>query len=588
MFGNLYPVDSRKAGGQINFSRPMALIQQPIADRPLGWSGLSRSPWRRQWAVTKVAGMFLFFLLWDRFTGRRDSKRHYDRARWLVRQMLTLGPTFIKIGQSLSTRADILPPEYIQAFAQLQDQVPPFDSATAIAVIERELNGSIQTIFQQFNPIPIASASLGQVHYAVLPTGEAVVIKVQRPGLESVLNLDFEVLHQTLRQGKRWLPGFRAIANKYDIEAIYQEFFSLLFLEIDYVHEGKNAERFRENFSDYPGVKIPQIYWSYTTRNVLTLEYLPGIKVDDRQALETAGIDLDLVIQTGICAYLKQLLIDGFFQSDPHPGNMAVNAQGELIFYDFGTMAEVKIVAKDQMIQTFFAVLRKDANKVLETLIYMGLVEPNTDLRPVKRIIYFLLDNFRDKPIDVQAFDQVSDEVYDMFQQQPFRLPPQMTFILKSISTLDGIARALDPRYNLIAASQPFIQSVTVTQPKASLVVTLLQQAKQFVLDQLKKPSRNQQLLQEFETRLERGDLQFPTRSPEGDRLLKRIHLALKSLIFACLTGFTLLSASVLLSTVYAKAAIVGFGLAGLFSLFLVRSLIKLAIQERLDKLASK
>ncbi|MEB3227171.1 MAG: AarF/ABC1/UbiB kinase family protein [Synechocystis sp.] len=566
----------------------MTLIRQPIADRPLGWSGLSRNPWRRQLAVTKVASLFFMFLLWDRLTGQVAAKRRYHRAQWLVQQMLALGPTFIKIGQSLSTRADILPPEYIQAFAQLQDQVPPFESATAIAVIEQELNGSIKTIFKDFNPDPIASASLGQVHYAVLPTGEAVVVKVQRPGLESLLNLDFEVLHQTLRQAKRWLPGFRAIAQKYEIEAIYQAFFSLLFLEIDYIHEGKNAERFRENFMDYPGVKIPQVYWQYTTRNVLTLEYLPGIKVDDRQALETAGINLDVVIQTGICAYLKQLLIDGFFQSDPHPGNMAVNAQGELIFYDFGTMAEVKIIAKDQMIQTFFAILRKDANKVLETLIYMGLVEPHTDLRPVKRIIYFLLDNFRDKPVDVQAFEQVSDEVYEMFQQQPFRLPPQMTFILKSISTLDGIARALDPRYNLIAASQPFIQSVTVTEPKTSLLVTVLQQTKQFVLDQLRKPPRNQQLLQELEARLERGDLQFPIRSPEGDRLLKRIHLALKSLIFACLTGFTLLSASVLLSTVYAKAALIGFGLAGLFSLLLLRSLIKLAVQERLDKLASK
>ncbi|MEY2984167.1 MAG: hypothetical protein RLZZ568_784 [Cyanobacteriota bacterium] len=520
--------------------------------------------------------------------GRYAVNRHYRRAQWLVKQLLALGPTFIKIGQSLSTRADLLPPEYIHAFAQLQDQVPPFASATAIAIIERELNGSIEDIFQQFNPEPIASASLGQVHYAVLPTGEAVVIKVQRPDLESLLNLDFEVLHHTLRQAKRWLPGFRGLADKYDLEAIYQAFFSLLFLETDYIHEGKNAERFRQNFVGYAGVKIPQVYWQYTTHHVLTLEYLPGIKVDDRQALASAGINLDTVIQTGISAYLKQLLIDGFFQSDPHPGNMAVTPQGELIFYDFGTMAEVKVVAKDQMIQTFFAILRKDANKVLDTLMYMGLVEPNTDLRSIKRIINFILDNFRDKPIDVQAFEQVSDEVYALFQQQPFRLPPQMTFILKSISTLDGIARALDPQYNLMVASQPFIASVTVSQPPPSWLVTLLHPVKQFVLEQLKKTSRHQQLLQELETKLERGDLQFPIRSPDSDRLLKRIHLALKSLIFACLTGFTLLSASVLLATVYAKAAIIGFGFAGFFSLLLLQSLVKLAIQERLDTQISK
>jgi predicted unusual protein kinase regulating ubiquinone biosynthesis (AarF/ABC1/UbiB family) len=190
--------------------------------------------------------------------------------------------------------------------------------------------------------------------------------------------------------------------------------------------------------------------------------------------------------------------------------------------------------------------------------------------------------------VDIRAFDQVGEEVYAMFQQQPFRLPPQMTFILKSISTLDGIARALDPRYNLIAASQPFIQSVTVAQPKRSLAMALVAQVKQFALDQLNRPSRNQQFLQQLTDKLERGELQFSTRSPEGDRLLRKIHLALKSLIFACLTGFTLLSATVLLSTAYAKFAVIGFGLAGLFSLFLLRALVKLAVQERLDRLVSK
>ena len=566
----------------------MMLLQPRPVEMSFSWSQLSRSPWRRQLAITRVAGLFLLMLFWDRLRGGTTPRKRQRRAQWLVAQLLTLGPTFIKIGQSLSTRADIIPAEYIQAFAQLQDRVPPFDSAEAITVIETELNAPLAELFQDFNPVPLASASLGQVHCATLPTGEAVVVKVQRPGLEPLLNLDFEVLHRNFRLGKRWLPGFRAMAKKYEIEAIFHEFFGLLFLEIDYIHEGKNAQRFAENFLGYPRVKVPDVYWQYTTTKVLTLEYLPGIKVDDRQALQAADINLDKIIETGICAYLKQLLLDGFFQSDPHPGNMAVDSQGNLIFYDFGTMAEVKLIAQEQMIETFFAVLKKDTNKVLETLIYMGLIEPVSDMASVKRIIYFLLDNFRDKPVDVRAFEQVSDEVYTMFQQQPFRLPPQMTFILKSISTLDGIARALDPRYNLIAASQPFIQSVTTEQPKGSLLKSVAIQAKQWVIEHLNRPSRQQQLFTELETKLERGDLQFPTRSPEADRLLRRIHLALKSLIFACLTGFTLLSASILVSTIYAKAAIIGFGLAGLFSLFLVKSLIQLAWQERVDRLVSK
>ncbi len=296
------------------------------------------------------------------------------------------------------------------------------------------------------------------MHRAQLLSGEEVVIKVQRPNLEGLFNLDFELLHRLTR----WLNVF-PVVKKYNLEAIYQEFFELLFQEIDYIHEGKNADRFRENFKNYPQVKVPLVYWQYTTRKVLTLEYVPGIKVDDRETLIANNINVDGIIQLGICSYLKQLLQDGFFQSDPHPGNMAVSQEGELIFYDFGTMFELKSVAKDQMIETFFAILRKDTETILKTLMYMGLIEPVRDLQPIRNIVQFLLDEFRDKPVDVRVFEQISDQVYLMFKQQPFRLPPQMTFIIKSVTTLDGIARSLDPQYNLLAASQPFVKSLAVS-----------------------------------------------------------------------------------------------------------------------------
>ncbi|MBF2019552.1 MAG: AarF/ABC1/UbiB kinase family protein [Hydrococcus sp. C42_A2020_068] len=550
----------------------------------LRWQRPQYSPLVRQLEVFSVVTQFLFYLGWDKFAGNNDSRRRHRRAKWLVRQLLYLGPTFIKIGQSLSTRADLLPIEYVQELQQLQDRVPPFEIAEAIAVIESELGKPIDFLFQEFESTPLASASLGQVHRARLHTGEKVVVKVQRPGLEELFNLDFEVLHQLVRAGKRYLPALK----KYDLEAIYEEFFELLFLEIDYIHEGKNADRFQENFKNYARIKVPKVYWQYTTKKVLTLEYLPGIKIDDRQSLEAKGINLDEIIQLGICSYLKQLLQDGFFQSDPHPGNMAVSNSGDLIFYDFGTMAEVKSVAKDQMIETFFAVLRKDTDKVVETMIYMGLIEPMRDLTPVKRIVAFLLEEFRDKPIDIKAFEQVGEEVYLMFKQQPFRLPAQMTFIIKSITTLDGIARALDPQYNLLAASQPFVRSLAVSNGKGTLVSALAKQAREFIKNKWQQPSATERYLRRLEEKIERGDLQLRIRSLENERTLKRIYMAIKSLIYACLTGLTLLSATVLLSTAYSKFAIIAFGGAGLFSLFLLRSLIALALQEKLDKLADK
>jgi predicted unusual protein kinase regulating ubiquinone biosynthesis (AarF/ABC1/UbiB family) len=551
--------------------------------KSLHWQQSLRSPIIRQLEIFSFTMQFLTFLLWDRLTGANRGKKRQRRAKWLVDRLMNLGPTFIKIGQSLSTRADLIPLEYIEQLTQLQDRVPEFNSQEAIRVIETELGQPLDNLFASFSVSPLACASLGQVHRARLLSGEEVVIKVQRPNLEGLFNLDFEVLHRLTR----WLNIF-SVVKKYNLEAIYQEFFELLFQEIDYIHEGKNADRFRENFKNYPQVKVPLVYWQYTTRKVLTLEYVPGIKVDDRETLLANGINVDGIIQLGICSYLKQLLQDGFFQSDPHPGNMAVSQEGELIFYDFGTMFELKSVAKDQMIETFFAVLRKDTETVLKTLMYMGLIEPVRDLQPVRNIVQFLLDEFRDKPVDVRVFEQISDQVYLMFKQQPFRLPPQMTFIIKSVTTLDGIARSLDPQYNLLAASQPFVKSLAVSGGTTKTMLTLANQARTFLKQQWQKGNKNERIIRQLEEKIERGNLVFQVKSRENERLLKRIYLGIKVLINVCLLGFSIISAIFLLDTNYSKLAIIPFSLAGLFGLFFLRSSLTLLIQERLDKILEK
>lgn len=550
------------------------------SSQSLHWQQSLRSPMIRQLEIFSFTTQFLTFLLWDRLTGANRGKKRQRRAQWLVNRLINLGPTFIKIGQSLSTRADLIPLEYIEQLTQLQDRVPEFNSQEAIRVIETELGQTLDDLFDSFTVSPLACASLGQVHRARLLSGEEVVIKVQRPNLEGLFNLDFELLHRLTR----WLNIFPAV-KKYNLEAIYREFFELLFQEIDYIHEGKNADRFRENFKNYPQVKVPLVYWQYTTRKVLTLEYVPGIKVDDRETLLANGIKVDGIIQLGICSYLKQLLQDGFFQSDPHPGNMAVSQEGELIFYDFGTMIELKSVAKDQMIETFFAVLRKDTETVLKTLMYMGLIEPVIELQPVRNILQFILDEFRDKPLDVKAFEQISDQVYLMFKQQPFRLPPQMTFIIKSVTTLDGIARSLDPQYNLLAASQPFVKSLAVSGVTTNTMLTLANQARTFLKQQWQKGNKNERILRQLEEKIEQGNLVFQVKSRENERILKRIYLGVKVLINVCLLGFSIIAAIFLLDTNYSKLAIIPFSIAGLFGLFFLRSSLALLIQERLDKM---
>jgi len=542
------------------------------------------SPFWRQFKIFGITFRLLFSLWWDKTTSNNSPRRRHRLAKWLVINILDLGPTFIKIGQALSTRADLIPIEYIQEFSQLQDRVPPFSSDLAIAVIEQELGKSISLLFAEFNPTPLAAASLGQEHKARLHTGEDVVVKVQRPGLAKLFNLDFEILHRLVR----WLNRFVKDLKKFNLEAIYREFFELLYLEIDYIHEGKNADRFRDNFQGYQRVAVPQVYWQYTTSKILTLEYLPGIKIDDRLALEASRIDTKEVIQLGITCYLKQLLEDGFFQSDPHPGNMAVSQQGDIIFYDFGTMAEVKTIAKDQMVKTFFAVLKKDTDEVVETLIYMGLIEPVADMTPIKRMIAFMIEEFSDKPVDVRAFEQITDEVYAIFEQQPFRLPPQMTFVVKSLTTLDGIARALDPQYNLLAAAQPFLKQVAFSQQQGGMLGLFAKQTKDFIQYKFKQPNRTQLSIMRLESRLDLGELQVKVRATESERSLKQIQLGIKSLIYTCLSGFSLLSGSVLLVGQLKGVAIALFCFAIFWFILLLRSLTSMAMTEKIYKMAQK
>ena len=548
------------------------------------WQKTKYSTLARKIDIFRAAAKFMSFLWWDSIFPQDSLEHKKTRATWLVNTLIDLGPTFIKIGQTLSTRADLLPLEYIEALGTLQDQVPAFSSQEAIKMIELELGKPVQFIYKEFDFNPLAAASLGQVHKAILYSNEEVVVKVQRPGLDALFNLDFKILLQLIKFCNKYFAGLR----KYNLQSIYNEFFDLLFQEIDYIQEGKNSDKFRENFRGYPRIIVPKVYWQYTTTKILTLEYKPGIKINDKAALEACGINIHQVNETGICCYLKQLLQDGFFQVDPHPGNMAVNPDGSIIFYDFGMMAEIGTLNKDQMIKTFFAILKKDSNEIVNTLMNMGLLEPIPDMTPVKRLVTFLLDKFTDKPLDIKALSEVKIELYEMFEQQPFRLPAQMTFILKSITTLDGIARTLEPQYNPTVLSQTFIKSLAVAKSKGNTIAQLSHQARDFIQYQLTKPNKTEVLVKKLAERVERGELQLRVKNVESDRILGQIYLAIKTLIYACLTGFSLLTGLILIISNYHNWAIAIFCICAFCLYLLVKSLIKLVIIEKIEKLGKK
>jgi predicted unusual protein kinase regulating ubiquinone biosynthesis (AarF/ABC1/UbiB family) len=549
------------------------------------WQQSTKSPLARQVDVSVSAARLGIYLWLDSAGFQRSTADREKRAQWLLDTLVKLGPTFIKIGQALSTRADLLPLEYVRALVKLQDQVPQFPSAQAIAIVEKELGGPISEFYKDFDPEPLAAASLGQVHRATLFSGEEVVVKVQRPGLQQLFDIDFQVLDRLVKFAKQRIRGLQ----NFDLEAIYQEFATILYREIDYVQEGMNADRFRRNFEDHEYILVPKIYPDLTTKRVLTMEYMPGIKVNDRRSLEAIGINPKDINHIGICAYMKQLLQDGYFQADPHPGNMAVRSDGKLIFYDFGMMAEVQAINKNQMVQTFFAVLRKDTDQVVQTMVEMGLVEPMSDMTPVRRIVKLLLEKFTDKPVEMQAFRSVRNELYAVFEEQPFRLPARLTFIIKALTTLDGVARDLDPQYNLLVAAKPFVKSLATTgiQNRGSGLGELARQAKSYVSYQIQKPNPAEAAINRLEQRLEDGELEIRVQALDTERSIRTLHLLVRSLMYACLTGFGALCGSVLLIGSFKGGAVLAFVFAGVMGVCLLKSMVKLKLREQIDRIAT-
>jgi predicted unusual protein kinase regulating ubiquinone biosynthesis (AarF/ABC1/UbiB family) len=565
-------------GAQRQSALPPSVVDPTLMIQPnlqFRWQRAKYSPQARQFDIFTAAIGWGFTFLRELILPTKNPRYHRRQAQKLVNTTIGLGPTFIKIGQSLSTRVDFFPPIYTEALSQLQDRVPAFSDLEAIGIIEAELGASISTLFAQFDRIPIAAASLGQVHRAKLRTGTEVVIKVQRPGLRRLFELDFHVIEKLLWWIDRLLPQKRSI----ELRAIYQEFFTLLFQEIDYNNEGQNADRFRRNFQDSERVIAPDIYWKYTTGKVLTMSYLPGIKIDDKATLEACGFNPKQINQLGICCYLKQLLVDGFFQADPHPGNMAIMADGRLVVYDFGMMAELKNISTDLMIGTFWAVMKKDGVAVTHNLIEMGLIEQVEDMRPIKRVIEFLVERFTDKPVDLKEFERIKSEITTLFIQQPFQMSPEMSFILKALSTLDGIARTLDPNYNLVVAAQPFIKSVAIAE-RGNIVGKLSRQAANYLKHKLTQPNANKLLIRQLEQQLEQKELELSIQSRTADRAIQRLHLVIHNLGYLCLTGLSAIAA-ILLTSTYPTWSIYLFGLAGFIGLIWLASLLNLAIKSR-------
>jgi predicted unusual protein kinase regulating ubiquinone biosynthesis (AarF/ABC1/UbiB family) len=517
----------------------------------------------------------------DGMTEENQAKRRRAIAIWIRETFLDLGPTFIKLGQLFSTRADLFPSEYVEELTKLQDKVPAFSYEQVESIIFTDFGRTIPDLYRSFDPIPLAAASLGQVHRAQLHSGEEVVVKVQRPGLKKLFTIDLAILkgiaryfqsHPKWGRGRDWL-------------GIYGECCKILWEEIEYLNEGRNADTFRRNFRKEDWVRVPRVYWRYSSPRVLTLEYLPGIKISHYEALEAAGLDRKVLAQLGARAYLHQLLNDGFFHADPHPGNLAVSPEGTLIFYDFGMMGRIQLVTREKLVKVFFGIAQKDGDQVMNSLIDLGALAATEDMGAVRRSIQYMLDNFMDQPFENQSVSAISDDLYEIAYDQPFRFPATFTFVMRAFSTLEGVGKGLDPEFNFMEVAKPFAMQVMTngnggnqSSMSDGILSELGRQAAQVSNTALGLPRRIEDTLE----KLERGDVRVRVRSTETDRVLRRISNVNMGTNYTLLTGTFTLSATILVVHQFVWLAIAAAVAAAISFIALVRLLIRLDRAERM------
>ncbi|KAL3015107.1 hypothetical protein AAZX31_06G138900 [Glycine max] len=509
-------------------------------------------------------------------TEEKQTLRRKVLAKWLKENILRLGPTFIKIGQQFSTRVDILPQEYVDQLSELQDQVPPFPSETSVAIVEEELGAPLGDIFDQFDYEPIAAASLGQVHRARL-NGQEVVIKVQRPGLKDLFDIDLKNLRVIAEYLQKIDP--KSDGAKRDWVAIYDECASVLYQEIDYTKEAANAELFASNFKNMDYVKVPTIYWDYTTPQILTMEYVPGIKINKIQALDQLGVDRKRLGRYAVESYLEQILSHGFFHADPHPGNIAVDDVngGRLIFYDFGMMGSISPNIREGLLETFYGVYEKDPDKVLQAMIQMGVLVPTGDMTAVRRTAQFFLNSFEErlaaqrqereeattelgfkKPLSKeekikkkkQRLAAIGEDLLSIAADQPFRFPATFTFVVRAFSVLDGIGKGLDPRFDITEIAKPYALELLRFR-EAGVEVVLKDFRKRWdrqsqAFYNLFRQADRVDKLADIIQRLEQGDLKLRVRTLESERAFQRVAAVQKTIGSAVAAGSLINLATVL------------------------------------------
>lgn len=473
-----------------------------------------------------------------------------------------LGPTFIKFGQILSTRHDLIPGEYIEELSKLQDTVAPYEYSEAKKVIEREFGKKIEEIFLSFNPRQIASASIGQVYRATLSDSKEVAVKVMRPGVEEVIETDLAILASLARFAEKHIKE----SKFFNPVGFIDEFSRVMRQEIDYSHEAQNADRFYSNFAGIATVKIPKIYWEYTTKHVLTQEFSAGIKISDIAQIETLGLDKKKLSIDLANAYLKMIFEDGFYHADPHPGNILVSREGVIIFLDFGMAGHVDPVLHENLANLIISIQRNDIDFLIEALSDLGLVSYTGSESQALRIkleeflnqYYSLSTRF----IDPTAFLR---DLIHIFAKTRGKIPSNIMLLSKTLMIRDEISRKLDPEHNFAELTEPFVKKMIEERTRASYIMNEVAKTVWDFAHLLKVlPRRINHIL----TKMEKGTLRYELEHQGLENFIEEMDVMSNRLSFSMIIASLIVGSSLIIQTGMSPR-IFGVPLLGIFGFFI-------------------
>jgi ubiquinone biosynthesis protein len=523
--------------------------------------------------LISITGLERFVVLQRLFN--RGYEQPLSRPEHVRLALEELGPTFIKLGQILSTRADLLPPAYQAELAKLQDAAPAVRPQIVTSVIEAEFGRPVSSVFRYFDETPLAAASIGQVHAAELMDGTPVVVKVQRPGVVQQIELDLQILHNLATTASRRWP----LAEEYSVVGLVQEFAQTLRAETDYLREGRNAERFAANFAGDDTVHFPRVFWEETTARVLTLERITGIKIDDFAGLDGAGVDRRRIAMNGARMVLKMVFRDRFFHADPHPGNFLIEPGERIGVVDFGMVGSVGPRVQEQLVWALLAYTTEDPERQVDTLYEMGVAGHHVDRTSLRRDVEQLRARYYGRPVGEIAIRPVVNDVLGVVRRHRLHLPPGYALLLKTVLMHESLVTQLDPQFEFTAVLVPYARGMMVRHfSPVGWGPSVAQAAVDFARLGVELPQHVRRLL----SSLERGDLELAIRPTGFQHMLRRAERIANRIVLGMIASAFVIALAVLLSAYHVRSdpqtgaiLVVGFVLASLLGVYVAWSILR-------------